>query len=233
MSSVHHVHPRFLCRLAVTDRCAGAPAPSAVSRGLPGGTSPHAVLRGVVLGRGAVALFALATLASAGCGGIETAEASMDRSLRFEGSAPTLEVLGERVVEAFTRGDTVALSGFRLTEREHNEVVWPELPASAPEVNFPVDFAWQNIETRNRSALLRTMPIYADRQIEVRRVECRGETQRFDTFDVLTDCWVVFDWNGERWEDQLFKDVLIRGGGVKLFRYYDEAPQRYRGGSAR
>ena len=44
---------------------------------------------------------------------------------------------------------------------------------------------------------------------------------------VLTDCWVLFEEAGEaRAEIQLFKDVLFRNGGFKVFRYYDEGPRR-------
>jgi hypothetical protein len=158
--------------------------------------------------------------------------AETDASLRFEGAAPSIEVLGRQVLEAFTRRDSVALNGFRLTEYEHNEVVWPELPASAPEVNFPTDYAWTNIENRNQRALARQFQIFADRRFGFQRVECRGATERFESFQVLTDCWVVFSVEDRPglFEAQLFKDVLVRGGGLKVFRYYDEEPGPYRGG---
>jgi hypothetical protein len=137
------------------------------------------------------------------------------------------------VLSALVRGDLATLEGFRLTEHEHNDVVWPELPASAPEVNYPLDFAWQNIQMRNARGLERILPIYRDRDLGFQRVECRGETEHFETFRVLTDCWVVFA-AGHRpalFEAQIFKDVLVRGGGLKIFRYYDGEP-RLRGAAA-
>lgn len=214
MSSVHHVYPRFLCRSAVTVWCAGAPAPPGRKRSL--------------------VVAALIALTVTACGDVPgPAESTVDRALRLEGSAATLDILGEAVVESVVRGDTAALAGFRLTEEQHNRVVWPELPVSAPEVGFPVDFAWQNIETRNRSALLRTLPAYRDRDLDFRRVECRGEAERFETFEVLTDCWLVFADEGRSgtWEVQAFKDILLRGGGYKIFRYYDGEPRRHGGPS--
>ena len=156
-----------------------------------------------------------------------------DPGLRFEGAAPTLDLLGEQVLRALSRSDTSALEWLRLTEHEHNDVVWPELPASAPEVNFPLDFAWGNIEARNQRAIARIVPIFQSRELGFQRVECRGETQQFQTFHVFTNCFVVFTQGGspELFEAQLFKDVLERGGGLKIFRYYDEEPRRYRGTS--
>jgi hypothetical protein len=152
-----------------------------------------------------------------------------DTSLRFPGSAGSLEELGSRVLTALAAADTQALAGLRLTEHEHNRVVWPELPASRPEVSFPLDYAWTNIELRNASSLARILPMFAERQPAFERVECRGPTERFRTFEVLTDCWVVFaDADApDLLEIQAFKDVLVRGGGFKVFRYYDEEPRRY------
>jgi hypothetical protein len=35
------------------------------------------------------------------------------------------------------------------------------------------------------------------------------------------------DQAGALLEAQLFKDVVVRGGGHKIFRYYDEEPRAY------
>jgi hypothetical protein len=184
--------------------------------------------------RGVAVLALAASLAACG-GSSEASVPEADETLRLAGSASSLDELGESVLDALVRQDTTTLERFRLDERQHNEVVWPELPASAPEVNFPVDYAWTNIQNRNRRSLTRILGLFADRSPGLEAVECRGTTERFATFEVLTDCWVVFTADGSPgvWEAQLFKDVLIRGGSLKVFRYYDEAPRRYRGGSGR
>lgn len=163
-----------------------------------------------------------------------TAVASSDAehgSLRLEDAQPTLDALGSHVLLSLTHQDTAALNRVRLTEREHNDVVWPELPASAPEVNFPVDYAWTNIQNRNTRGLTRLLPLFAQRSAGFQRVECRGGVEAFETFSVHTDCYVVFtvDAGPELWEVQIFKDILVRGGGHKVFRYYDEEPRPYRG----
>ena len=156
-----------------------------------------------------------------------------DPSLRLEGSVPALEDVGQTALAALAEGDVQALEALRLTEHEHNDVVWPELPASAPEVSFPVEFAWSNIRSRNASALSQISPIYKGEALVFQGVECRGDVQTFETFHVLTDCWVAFTRNRspDVWEARLFKDVLVRGGGHKIFRYYDEVPKRSSGGA--
>lgn len=151
----------------------------------------------------------------------------------FEGSATSLRSLGEGVLRGLSVGDTALLERFRLTEREHNEVVWPELPASSAEADFPVEWAWMNIELRNRRALTR-LSFLEGRELDLAAVQCRGETQVFRTFRVRTDCWVRFDAEGlGPVEARLFKDVLERNGGFKTFRYYEEPFRRLAAASPR
>ena len=165
--------------------------------------------------------------------------AGRDGALPFEGSAPSLRALGDEVLAALAKDDTATLERFRLSQQQHNGVVWPELPASRPEVNYPVDVAWENIELRNRRALGRLLPGFVGRETTLQDVQCRGAPQSFETFHVETDCWVTFDLasgdlasgdlaSGGRFEAQLFKDVLVRGGGLKIFRYYEDEPRRIR-----
>ena len=181
--------------------------------------------------RVAAALLAVVASACGASGEGDVAPAS-DLPAAFDGSMPTLERLAEHVVAALVSEDRPALEQVRLTEHEHNEVVWAELPASAPEVNFPLDYAWTNIQNRNARSLGRILPMYGGREIELELVDCRGERARFESFEVLTDCWLVFRLAGQRdlYEAQVFKDVLVRGGGYKIFRYYEEEPRRYASG---
>lgn len=172
--------------------------------------------------RGAVCL--LACLLGTGCEGPRSID-----ELAFPGSSPSVEALGHDALRGLAASDAMLLDRLRLTEAEHNEVVWSELPASAPEIGFPVDFAWRNIQLRNESALERVAGWYRSNAVRYQATECRGETQAFATFRVHTDCWVLFlTPRGELLEAQLFKDVLERDGGYKIFRYYDELPRRAR-----
>lgn len=129
------------------------------------------------------------------------------------------------MLAAFQQGDREALDAFRLTEREHNEVIWPELPAA--EADYPLELAWRNIQMRNQRAvpraaggLRRTFERSGPPEFE--SVECEGGVESFDTFVVHTDCHVRFRAGDAAYRVQLFKDVLVRNGGYKVFRYYDE-----------
>lgn len=157
-----------------------------------------------------------ALVAALGCGGQQP----------FPGSAGSLDELGGAVLDAFERGDRNALESFRLTETEHNAVVWPELPAAQGPSSFPLDLAWQNIQLRNGRAIPRAAnALDSARPLAFESVECVGAVQTFETFSVHTDCHVHFRSNGRRYRLQLFKDMLERNGGYKIFRYYDEDPE--------
>lgn len=141
---------------------------------------------------------------------------------RLPGSVGSLEELATEVLAGLASVDTARLRALRLTEDEHNDLVWPRLPAGAPENNFPADLAWRNISLRNAKALLRLLPTYRGHDLALTGVECRGPTERFESFHVRTDCRVAFRRDGEELPpQQLFKDVLVWDGEHKIFRYYE------------
>lgn len=139
----------------------------------------------------------------------------------FPGSGSSLTDVGERVVRGLIGGDRISLGDLRLSREEYMEVVWPELPASNPDLNVPIEYVWADIETRDRSALIRLAPQFEGLPTELEDVACRGDVQEFETFRVHTDCWVTLRTPSGEQRIQLFKDVVERGAGYKLFRYYD------------
>ncbi len=162
------------------------------------------------------ALWAVAVALVLGC----------DGQRPFPGSAASLDELGQGALAAFEQGDRESIERFRLTETEHNTVVWPELPAAQGPSPFPIDLAWQNIQLRNGRAIPRAAEVLdLARPLDFESVTCDGDVQSFETFRVHTDCYVVFRAHQRRYRLQLFKDALERNGGFKIFRYYDEDPE--------
>jgi hypothetical protein len=159
-----------------------------------------------------------------GCSDSRPTSESAETGAVLAGSAATLEALGSRALIALVAADTAAADALRLTEREHNEVIYPELPAAA---SFPVDLAWENVQRRSRRDLGRQIARFGGRDLAYDGTFCQGETQAYRTFEVRTDCWVVFrDAERGRFRVQLFEDVIVRGGGHKIVRWYDEGPRR-------
>ena len=142
--------------------------------------------------------------------------------VRAEGWARSMTALGAAALEAFALGDTAALGKHQLTRSEHDQEIWPELPAARSGSGFTSEMAWENISRRDRRARSRNLTWFDGRRPSLVRVECRGATQDFESFQVYTDCWVRFRMREGEAEAQLFKDVVERGGGYKIFRYYDE-----------
>ena len=163
----------------------------------------------------------------AGCGatpvGPERPTAASVGPVVLVGAVGSLEQLAFETLEGLSVGDVSRLERIRLSEFEHNELVWPELPASAPEVNHPVDLAWANIELRNRRARTRLLGWYGGRRLSLLGVECRLADEVFPSFRVLRDCWVSFTSDREEMAPvQFFKYAIDWNGQFKIFRYYDD-----------
>ena len=140
----------------------------------------------------------------------------------FPGSGRSLAEVGRRALDALEAGDRAALAALRLSRDEYMDVVWPELPASAPDLNVPIEYVWADIEARDRSALARLAPQFGGLAAKLVDVACTGGVEEFETFRVHTGCRVVLRTpSGSHHRIQLFKDVVERGAGFKLFRYYD------------
>ena len=126
------------------------------------------------------------------------------------------------MLEGLAAGDRASLAALRLSRDEYVDVVWPELPASDPDLNVPIEYVWADIEARDRRALIRLAPQFEGLAAELEDVACTGEVEELETFRVHTDCWVILRTPSGKHRIQLFKDVVERGAGYKLFRYYDD-----------
>ena len=169
-------------------------------------------VRGELMRALLLCLTALCACSPAGAGEHATA---------LPGSVDSLAGLADSAWTALMRGDTAAMERLRLSEYEHNRLVWPELPAARAGSGYPVDLAWQNIQIRNVAARSRLLGRYARGGPVLHGVQCEGQ-QHFRTFSVLTDCYLqLADGSGRSaGRFQLFKDVLVRNGEYKIFRYY-------------
>lgn len=153
-----------------------------------------------------------------GCDGAPEAAAP-----RLEGGAPTLEALGAAVWAGLTAGDTAALEGLRLSEHEHNDLVWPEQPAAQePSAAQSLDFWWENIQLRNRAALTELLRAHGGSELALEAVECPGEPRSYASFRALTDCRLVLTGPGGRRRLQAFRHVIVMDGRHKVVRYDDQ-----------
>ncbi len=190
----------------------GPPRRPPPARSLSRASVRHACHVGLLVGCGIAVLSGCRILAGEDADGITP----------FRGSGRSLHDVGARALEGLVSGDRASLAALRLSREEYTEVVWPELPVSDPELNVPIEYVWADIESRDRRAVNRLSPQFEGLAAEVVDVECVGGVQEFATFRVHTDCWVTIAAAPGHRRIQLFKDVLERGAGYKLFRYYDD-----------
>ena len=153
-----------------------------------------------------VALLA-AVLAAGAC---RPAEAS-----RLAGGAGSIRELGARYLEALARRDTAGMHALRVTEAEHNEVLWPEFPASG--LNMPVEVAWQNVERASWRKGARIAARFGGVSHKLRGVHCRKGVTQYASFRVHGDCWVTMrPPDGPPFEAKLFGSIVEMDGRYKI-----------------
>lgn len=172
---------------------------------------------------GRVLVVVLAALALAACASPE--EDAPERPpgvAAFAGSEPSRQRLGAVVWSALTQGDTATLERLRLSAPEHNDTIWPSMPASDAALGFPVDLAWLNIESRNRAALEEVLPRYAGSALDYAGVACDSAIA-YDGFTIHSGCLVELEGGDTpgRLRLELFRHAVERDGGWKVIRYYD------------
>lgn len=174
-----------------------------------------------------VLLLALAPAACAGADASADASADADASgapaaAAFDGGGvASLEALGRGVVAALAAGDTAALAAHRVTERDHNELLYPSFPAAREDPPFPAALAWENIQTRNAAALYGWLPAFRRDRPAFAGVECAGVPDRYPTFTIHQDCAVTLRRaDGTTGKATLFRSAVEMGGRFKVIRYH-------------
>jgi hypothetical protein len=133
------------------------------------------------------------------------------------------DALAERVLGALAARDITALQALPLSEGEFRDVVWPELPASRPDANVPLDYAWRTLAQNSRGHLAKTVHEHGGRRYRLLRVQFDGGSTSFRSFTVHRRArLVVRDAEGRERQLRLFGSVLERDHEFKLFSYVSE-----------
>ncbi len=140
--------------------------------------------------------------------------------LVLQSGAPSLDELGAGVVAALEAGDTARLAGYRVTEAEHNERLWPHFPAAQQSPPIDVGFAWQNIQLRNAAALDRLLARYHGKDVRILGTECGGEPEEYGAFRILRGCEIRVEAEDRSTATiRPFASVVVANGRYKLIRY--------------
>lgn len=157
-----------------------------------------------------LAAFAAALLSSSACSGTPTLAAAL----------PSDEALAHAVLDGIARRDADALMGLAVTREEFEEIVWPALPASRPEVGMPASYVWQDTSAKSRAYLASTLAEYGGRRFTLLRVDTRGRTTDHGTHTISRETHLmVRDAAGQQHTLRLFGSIIRQHGRSKVYSY--------------
>jgi hypothetical protein len=114
---------------------------------------------------------------------------------------------------AATSGDTGRMHALRVSEREYARL-WPEFPASRPEFNMPLTFAWRNLDLRSRRDAVRIVARLGGRPLRLGGVACAAAAQ-YGPFRVHRDCRVTVAHGADTLQVKLFGSAVEAAGVFK------------------
>jgi hypothetical protein len=128
--------------------------------------------------------------------------------------------LADRVLGALAARDIAALQALPLSEQEFRHIVWPELPASRPDMGMPSEYAWRTLAQNSLANLAQMLDSHGGHRYRLVDVVFDGETTRYASFTVRRKArLIVHDQRGTERHLRLFGAVVERNGRFKLFSY--------------
>lgn len=141
-------------------------------------------------------------------------------SAAYTNTLDSKEAVAGAVLDAIARRDAARLRALAVTEAEFRTRVWPELPASRPDVGMPIDYVWSDMAFKNRGYLSQLLAEQGGRRLTLEAVEFEGRTTDYGAFRVHAKTrLVVRDEAGARQTIRVFGSLLESGGAWKVFSY--------------
>lgn len=140
------------------------------------------------------------------------------RHVTLEQTFESDEAVARAALDAVARNDSESLLAMALTKDEFEDIVWPTLPVSRPEVGMPRDYVWQDTSSKSRGYLAQTLVEFGGQRFELVRMEFRGETTDHGTYNVSRKSQlVVRDASGRERLVRLFGSVIRQHGRSKIY----------------
>ncbi|HOJ03184.1 MAG TPA: hypothetical protein PK916_04190 [Bacteroidota bacterium] len=105
-------------------------------------------------------------------------------SRRFTPEFTTPEALAQAFLQAVEKKDRKGLHALLVSEREFNDWLWPEFPASDPAMNVPQDFAWSNLAVKSDKGLRRILRDIGGQKLTLASVYCNEPEELYRSFVV-------------------------------------------------
>lgn len=146
--------------------------------------------------------------------------AACSRPVLLEPTFESDDALARAVLDGIARKDGPGLLGLSVSKDEFENLVWPTLPISRPEVGMPLAYVWQDNFTKSRAYLAQTVERYGGRRYDLVDVEFDGETTEYGSYSVSRETiLVVRDERQEERHLRLFGSVIHQNGRSKVFSY--------------
>ena len=130
------------------------------------------------------------------------------------------EQLATDVLARLARNDRAGLQALALTHDEFEAHVWPKLPASRPERNVPLSFAWGRLQQQSDMSLAGTVSRLGGRAYTLQQVLFDGESTDYGTFTVhRKSVLVVRTPEGRVERIEVFGSILVKDARYKVFSY--------------
>lgn len=120
---------------------------------------------------------------------------------------------------ALATRDTETLAQQVVTQSEFLKHIWPQLPASRPDVGMPADRAWTEQAQRNANFLAQTLGEHGGRRYELVAASFGGSPTTYGSFTIHPKTRLdVRDDAGVR-EVRLFGSMIESGGRWKIYSF--------------
>lgn len=130
--------------------------------------------------------------------------------------------LFDNLLIALEKKDTAALIGMMITEKEFKELLWWEFPASRPETNIPIEFAWDNHARNSSKGLRMALRDFGGKKLFYVSHRFEEGEDKYQSFIIHPKTRVtVADTTGKEIEMKVFGSVVEMNGRYKLLSYRD------------
>jgi len=152
--------------------------------------------------------------------GVGLLPAACSRPVSLEHTFSSDEALARAVLDGIARKDGEGLLQLSVSKDEFEDLVWPTLPVSRPEVGMPLSYVWHDTFTKSRSYLAQTLDEFGGSRYELRGIEFGGPTTDRGAYTVSRQArLLVMDEQGQERRLRLFGSVIRQHGRSKIFSY--------------
>ena len=136
----------------------------------------------------------------------------------WENSLDSPDQIGLEVVEALNQRDIEKLNRLRIQRKEYVSWIYPAFPKT----NFPVDFAWNNLNKNCNIGMKRWIESYGDLNLNFINIRFNKPRESYMGFHLLRGTVLTLqDASGKKLELNILGSIVVMNDRCKLLSYVD------------